>query len=295
MTGVSSHVESLSTRGDEIISSLTMLGTDTVALEAGLIATQAELSEIATAMEGVVTSEELGLISNTMADLQADVRELLENNAVINTNITIIYTTPHQVADSLIDTAADAPNVILDGRLEITINATTFTAAELASINAVIGKLASVLDDIDIENNQSTVTISLPNLTFAGYWFTVEGNTVELPLLGGIGGWARLYYDGNIDRTAFPNLTSIAGGVRVNKGITTLDLTGINISEAFNTVGSPTRQLWLTDATAFNVSTAEATNLNAPRATQVNLGHTDDVPSLTINAPSAKTVELKSS
>jgi hypothetical protein len=37
----------------------------------------------------VVTSEELGLISNTSADIQADVRDILEKNAIVNQNITI--------------------------------------------------------------------------------------------------------------------------------------------------------------------------------------------------------------
>ncbi len=67
-----------------------MLGTDAAALETGLLATQAESADIVTDLEGVATSEELGLISNTLAELQADVTELLESNAVINANISII-------------------------------------------------------------------------------------------------------------------------------------------------------------------------------------------------------------
>lgn len=292
MTSVSSQVDGLSTRVDGIISSLTMLGTDVTGLEAGLMAAQAELASITAALEGVVTSEELGLISNTLADLQEDIQELLNNNAVIDTDINIIDSASLQVAETLIDTAADAPNVILDGNLDIVINATTFTAAELARINAVTEKLASVLQDISVENNQSTVTISFPNLTFVGNWLNVQGNAVEVPLLGGIGGWALFYYDGNINNTTLPMLTSIAGSVIVNKGITSLDLNGISISGSISSSGSPTGQLWLTDATSVDVATAEVTNLNAPRATSVNLGHTDDVASLTVNAPSANTVDI---
>ena len=137
MTSVSSQVDGLSTRVDGIISSLAMLGTDVTGLEAGLMAAQAELASITAALEGVVTSEELGLISNTLADLQEDVQELVNNNSVIDTPINIIDSASLQVAETLIDTAADAPNVILDGTLTIVINPTTFTAGELARINAV--------------------------------------------------------------------------------------------------------------------------------------------------------------
>lgn len=79
MTSVSSRVDGLSTRVDGIISSLTMLGTDVTGLEAGLMAAQAELASITAALEGVVTSEELGLISNTLADLQEDVLRSYQN------------------------------------------------------------------------------------------------------------------------------------------------------------------------------------------------------------------------
>lgn len=85
MTSVSSQVESLSNTVDGIISALTMLGENGESLEAGLMSAQSQLASITAALEGVVTSEELGLISNTLAD----VREILENNAIVTQNITI--------------------------------------------------------------------------------------------------------------------------------------------------------------------------------------------------------------
>lgn len=85
MTSVSSQVESLSNTVDGIISALTLLGESGESLEAGLMSAQSQLASITAALEGVVTSEELGLISNTLADVQADVREILENNAIIHT------------------------------------------------------------------------------------------------------------------------------------------------------------------------------------------------------------------
>ena len=105
MTSVSSQVESLSNTVDEIISALTMLGESGVSLEVGLMSEQSQLASITAALEGVVTSEELGLISNTLAD----VREILKNNAIVNQNITINSIPSLELAETLIDTTADAP------------------------------------------------------------------------------------------------------------------------------------------------------------------------------------------
>lgn len=170
MTSASSQVESLSTTVNGIVSSLSMLGEGAAGLEAGLLAAQSQLTSITAALKGVVTSEELGLISSTLADLQADIDEILENNAVVTQNITINSVPSLELAETLIDTAAEAPNVILDGQLDIDIKVNTFDAAQLDRVNAVTAKLATILDDVYIENDQATVTISLPNLVF------VDGN-----------------------------------------------------------------------------------------------------------------------
>lgn len=119
MTSVSSQVESLSSTVNGIVSSLMMLGEGAAGLEAGLLAAQSQLTSITAALEGVVTSEELGLISSTLADLQADIDEILENNAVVTQNITINSVPSLELAETLIDTSADTPNIILDGQLEL--------------------------------------------------------------------------------------------------------------------------------------------------------------------------------
>ena len=188
MTSVSSQVETLSTTVNRIISALTMLGENAAGLEAGLMAAQAQLDSITAALEGVVTSEELGLISSTLADLQADIDELLENNAIVSQNITINSVPSLVLAETLIDTAADAPNVILDGSLTIDIGVSTFNAAELARVNAVTAKLATILSHVEVENDQSTTTISLPNLVFVDGNFEVINNPVNMPLLNSITG-----------------------------------------------------------------------------------------------------------
>ena len=174
MTSVSSQVDSLASTVNGIISSLTMLGENAAGIEAGLVAAQSQLESITAALENVVTSEELALISSTLADLQADINEILENNAIVSQNIIINSIPSLELAETLIDTAADAPNVILDGTLRIDIEVDTFTPAELDRVNAVTAKLATILSHVDVENDQSTTTISLPNLVFVDGNFEVK-------------------------------------------------------------------------------------------------------------------------
>ena len=292
MTSVSSQVDALSTTVNGIISSLAMLGENAAGLETSLMAAQTQLTAITAALEGVVTSEELGLISSTLADLQADVREILENNAVVTQDITINSIPSLELAETLIDTAADAPNIILDGRLTIDIGVSTFNAAELARVNAVTAKLATIFDDVEVENDQSTVTIELPNLVFLDGDFNITNNPVIIPLLGTITGDATFNYKGAINRAALPSISVVEGSVEVNRGISLLDLTDINVERSITSIGSATGEVWLTDATTVNAASAEITNLNAPKATSVTMGHEDDLTSLTVFAPIANTIDI---
>lgn len=243
MTSVSNQVDALSTTVNGIISSLTMLGDNAAGIEAGLMAAQSQLTAITAALEGVVTSEELGLISSTLADLRADINELLVNNAIVTQNITINSVPSLELAETLIDTAADAPNVILDGTLTIDISVNTFTAAQLDRVNAVTAKLATILDDVEVENDQSTTTISLPNLVFVDGDFEIINNPVNIPLLSSITESAILNYKGTINRAALPTISVIEGNISVNKGISLLDLTDINVEGSISSIGSGTGEL----------------------------------------------------
>lgn len=153
MTSVTSQVEFLSTTANGIISSLNMLGENATDIEIALMAAQSELMSITTVLEGVVTSKELGLISSALADLQEDINEILENNSVVTQNININNVPSLELAETLINTTADAPNVILDGSLNIEVGVNTFTPAQLDLVNAVTAKLAIILSNVNSEND----------------------------------------------------------------------------------------------------------------------------------------------
>ena len=111
-----------------------------------------------------------------MAEVQADVRELLEANAVINQNITINNDATLLYAETLVGTATDDPNVIVNGFVSVTVNTSNFDAAEIARVNAVTAKLATVLQYVTISNTSSpSVAVDFSNLTFVDGDYSVSG------------------------------------------------------------------------------------------------------------------------
>ena len=89
ITALSQTVQGLSTVADQItalqntVNGLELtLGSDISDIKAAVDALEAALADVATAAD-------LGIISSTLSEVQADVKELLAANAVINQNITI--------------------------------------------------------------------------------------------------------------------------------------------------------------------------------------------------------------
>ena len=65
------------------------LAASSAALGSGLAAAQASLEALSTQIGNVASEEDLTAITDALAEVQADVKELLQANAVINQNITI--------------------------------------------------------------------------------------------------------------------------------------------------------------------------------------------------------------
>ena len=63
--------------------------------------------------------------------VQADVKELLAANAVINQNITINNVATLEYVESLISTDADDPNVIVNGEITVSVDDADFNAEHL--------------------------------------------------------------------------------------------------------------------------------------------------------------------
>jgi len=72
----------------------------------------------------------------------------------------------------------------LDKTLTIVIGVNTFADSQLDRVNAITAKLATILSNVEVENDQYTTTISLPNLLFVYGDF----EAVNIPVLSSISG-----------------------------------------------------------------------------------------------------------
>ena len=151
LSTVNASVAALSTTVNGLSSAIAAIPTTDycglTALTTALAAAQADIDAIEALLANVTTADELAAVSAALAAVQADVTTLLEADAVINQNVVINNSATLEYVDSLIGSAVDDPNVIVNG--SVTINTTTFTpaitAAQLAEVNAIAAKLATVL------------------------------------------------------------------------------------------------------------------------------------------------------
>lgn len=117
---------------------ITEIGNNVTELAEELEEAQTAIASLTAQLENVSSDEDLAQISSTLANIQEDVRELLEENSTINQNITINNEATLQYAETLVGTETDDPNVIVNGMVTVEITATNFDAAQIERVNAVI-------------------------------------------------------------------------------------------------------------------------------------------------------------
>lgn len=168
MTSVSSTLDDLSSTVTGLMNSMGAIQTSINGLlipkdyssdlddfASGLASANAAIASLTADLANVDNSSELAQISNTLADVQEDVRELLESGAVVNQKISIRNTAQLLLAKSLIETETTNPNVIVNGSLTVEFTDSNFTAAEIARVNAVTVKIATVLNSVSLTNTSS--------------------------------------------------------------------------------------------------------------------------------------------
>ena len=178
ITALSQTVQGLSTVADQItalqntVNGLELtLGSDISEIKAAVDALEAALADVATAAD-------LGIISSTLSEVQADVKELLAANAVINQNITINNVATLEYVESLISTDADDPNVIVNGSIAVTVDDADFDAEHITRIAAVTNKFATSLKTVTIVNTYSPTTeLAFGALAFVDMALSIDGKS----------------------------------------------------------------------------------------------------------------------
>ena len=293
LTGVSSAITALQSTVEGISTAVEANGT---AITADLAQVSQTLADLAGSLSDVATSADLDSISSTLADVQADVRELLEANAVINQNITINNAATLEYVNTLISTGADDPNVIVNGKVDI--NTTSFTPAitaeELAQVNAIATKLATILGDgaaLPGLKVTSATPLTFSNLAFIDDDYEINGSDQDDPNLRTVSGGLKTDYAGPQD---YSQLTSV-GDVTITNNVSA---TVINFSNTeVGTLVSGTAAagvLTFANALSVDLGTAAFTSLTANSAATVNVDATGFAAATTIEATAATSIDLNS-
>ena len=153
-------------------------------------------------MNDVASASELAAITASLGIVNDDVKELLSKNAVINQTVTINNEATLIYAETLISSATDAPNVIINGGLVISVTTTNFDAGMLARVDAITPKVATVLGatGVSISNTSTPVhTVLVPNLTFVDGPYTVTGAPADDSGLRTVSGKLTIAHAGAAD------------------------------------------------------------------------------------------------
>ena len=205
---------------------------------ANAAANQATVASLATvsqtladlqALGNVAQAGDLDAISSTLADVQADVRELLEANAVINQDITINNAATLEYVETLISTAADDPNVIVNGK--VLIDTRNLTDAEVTRASAVAAKLATILGDGAGDPGLEVISdsaVTFTNLAFIDDDYTVNGADQDDAALRTVSGNLSINHNGADAPQITLNLTSV-GNVTI-AATTASSATSVNFS-----------------------------------------------------------------
>lgn len=267
---------------------------DLADLASGLATAQTSIDSLTAQLENFDgNAAELNTISSTLAQVAADVKELLGNNAVVNSDIIITNTAQLVLAESLVNTQTDAPNVIVNGDVRVEFTNTNLTADERTRAQAVLNKVATIVGhDLILSNSASpTTAMALPNLTFVDGSVSINTNDASLPKLVSVSKAFTVNYPGAIN---YPALASIGSNFTITTAqlgaITSIDLSGVTIGG--NLIAPNTGIANLPKATTAHFGTASVVSATLSIATDIDLGHTDDLASLYISAPKADTIDI---
>ena len=305
LTGVSSAITSLQSTVTGLASTLGAVQTtvdgitnyDDTGIVAQLDAVSSTLADLLGQLDGVATNADLAAISSTLADVQADVRELLEANAVINQDITINNAATLEYVETLISTAADDPNVIVNGK--VLIDTRNLTDAEVTRAGAVAAKLATILGDGAGDPGLRVVAetaITFTNLTFIDDDYHIEGADQDDAALRTVSGNLEIDHSGADAALDYSQLTSV-GSVTIAattaSSATSVDFSGVDGGTmAITGLGAGVLDFPL--AGSVDLGTFDFATIDAATASSINSDMTATTANLTIEADVADSVTFNS-
>ena len=298
ITALSATVQGLSTVADQITALQNTVNGLELTLGADIATIKTAVDALTASLEDVATAADLATISSTLADVQADVKELLAANAVINQDITINNVATLEYVESLISTDADDPNVIVNGKITVSVDDADFDDEHLARILAVTNKFATGLKTVTISHTYSPSTsgpgpiLTFDNLAFVDNDLSITGSTTladgdstndKLRTVSGNLTIANVV--GDLDLS----LLTSAFDITVPNNVTALKMGGVN-ANTLKSAGTEAGNLLLPKATVVDGGKSKVVSVVAVKATDIDI---TAAATCTIQADLADTIDIE--
>ena len=175
---LNSKISSLASTVDDLLTVQTAVSDLTTKLDnlASTALTDSDLQSVLTEVNAVKTmvteleTTDVTGIETEVADLDAEVDQILEKlnelltaNAVINQNVRITSLAELSLAEDLIATGADDPNVTINGSLVVSTagNSDIKSASDIASLTLVMSKIKVVMKTVTVSTDEALTAASL--------------------------------------------------------------------------------------------------------------------------------------
>ncbi|MDB4067492.1 hypothetical protein N9525_06110 [Flavobacteriaceae bacterium] len=280
----------------------TLVASLKTAIDADFTTIEGDIETLEQLLTSVADSQDLGEIVELLDGLREDVNTLLEADAVINQNVTINNSATLEYVSTLISSAVDDPNVIING--SVTIKTTGWTPAitdtELAEVNAIAAKLATVLGSGTTDDGvtvTSATSITFTNLTFIDDDYTVTGADMADDALRTVTGDLTASHGGAAVAFDYSQLASIGGDLIIAAAdaatATSIDISNVAITGTVATIATQPGNLTFPAALSVDLGTAKFHKLTANKASSIVSGMTTTA-SLTIVAANGGTINVDS-
>jgi hypothetical protein len=264
---LNSKISSLATTVDGLLSVQTTVSALSTKLDnlASTALTDSDLAGILTEVAAVKQSvadlslaDDLAGIETEVADLDAEVDQILEKlnelltaNAVINQNVRITSLAELSLAEDLIATGADDPNVTINGSFIVnTTGASDITAAaDVARLNAVMDKIKVVMKTVTVTTDEALTAASLQYIQ-GSLDINAATGSLSAGALTTVTDAMEINQGGDL---LMPLLNSVAGGITIQTAavtITSVDFSGLTEGAA----RTGTNELILPNATLVKIS-----------------------------------------
>ena len=215
----------------------------------------AKIAEVSTAVDNIKETDISGIeaevndLDAEILDIQTKLKELLSQNAVINQNVRITSVPELELAQDLIATADDDPNVTIQGYLIVTTPGpgADLKGVYLDSLNMVLKKIKAVMKTVTVT---SADALTISNLKYIDGDLSYNGGGTGTNGLGGadgslttITGGFDLTQNGALD---YSKLNSVTNGIKINETAGTVTVTSANfVGLTAGTVYTDTNELVL--------------------------------------------------